>query len=284
MPRMQVTDRKIVKMTAEEYHKLPHISSTQIRCFKQEGPWQFYHKYVGKTVVDGEESDDLLFGRAVHAVLEGRKLTDVCVSEPEEIAGDPVNRRLKKHREYLLEWRAMQESGGKMILSAEAYSTVAPMVEMALSNPAVRDLLRHECYREIPSTAKHRVSGIEVKALADVMIPKHPQGPTIVDWKTTSAKTANDCITEGFRRWAYNYQAAWYSDVFGATYFKFVFIVKKLPYDVFVFNVPGEVLSAASEANDQALIELKDCFDTNSWHSMGWGAEMEFSMSERFHQ
>jgi hypothetical protein len=99
-----------------------------------------------------------------------------------------------------------------------------------------RDLL-YRGQSEQTHTATHEATGLTVKVRPDLLITSPKTGRRVlVDFKTTSCPDyANFCAT--IEKYDYDRQAALYTDLLGAARFIIIGVQKKVPFEVWQFEV-----------------------------------------------
>lgn len=278
---MNCNEFRIEQISADEYHSRPEISHGAAKCFSKDGPWEMYHRYILRSL-PAKESSALNLGRAFHAAVENPEAWDASfVEEPRfiTISGErePINKRKKAHREFLEEWEAEQRDSGRTIIRAGGFDDIHEMVKSMRENPAAVEYMESSGHAEIAGFANEETTGLGVKALADLWVPDWPEGATIVDFKTTEDSTpeawARKALGEGEWGWGYNFQAAWYTDIFHAERFVFVIVRSKPPWECWVRQCNPSIIGRARKQNLDSLRQIKQRMDADDWHNNGWGAE-----------
>lgn len=263
-------DMELLQISIAEYHERPEVSSGMIRCFATEGPWMCYHKY-GLRDIERPDSDACQLGRAFHAAIAiPEQLDDFLEVMPATMPdGEEINLRKKDHRVYKAEREFYAKSSGKEFVTSDEYDKITRMVESVYDNPAAKPYVgRTDGGHEVACISKDPVTGLDLKALADIHL-----GDTIVDFKTTRFSTADEFVRDAFKR-GYTYQAAHYLKCFGAQKFVLIAVRNERPWESMVYVVPKTRIQDAMQSNQSILKHIKSCYDTGSWHSLGYGSEI----------
>lgn len=295
-------DRQVLDILPHEYHERPEISHSGIKCFAKEGPLMFHARYVARTV-QAPDSGAKRLGRVFHlAMSDPKSWVDFVEIRPDTLGddedlymvaadwaegdskapltpGSPISNRYPAHREYLERRRQRAEREGKEFISEEELIKVTHMVASVYENPAALEYVGKGGLVEKACIAKDRQTGLGLRALVDLWLDD-----IVVDFKTTRHTTANGFVNEALNKWSYNYQAEWYLRVTGARSFKIISVRNDPPFESMVYTVPRTIILATREANDYHLQALKECFETDSWHSLYWGSELDLGTGERYAQ
>lgn len=264
-------------MPAEQYHAHTAISHGFAKCYEKDGPWEAYHRYWLRSLPP-KDSVALNLGKAFHAAVETPdEWRASFVEEPVfvTIGGErePINRRKPSHRDALAEWETEQKLAGKTILRAGAVDDIKEMTESMLDNPAAVEYMQATGAQEIAGFAVEESTQLEAKALADLWLPEWAEGSTVVDFKTTEDSTPEEWARKALSLWGYNFQAAWYTDIFHAERFVFIVVRSKPPWECWVRECNSSVIRRARMQNLETLRKIKRSIDNDDWHNNGWGAE-----------
>ena len=262
---------EILDITQDEYFALrgdpAFVSSTSLKCFREQGSWTYYHQHEVQLVDTKAKSASMKIGTLFHD-LAAHMGDPPWVVLPEDFEGEPLNLRKKAHREYVAE-RTDQaaEKGTYAVPRAEAHKVFA-MYRAMQDNPAIRDLVNQEAQREVVATSN--IEGVPVKGMSDVLLSDN----TIIDYKTTGKNTPVEFIQDVFR-FRYHWQAAFYSELFSGSRFFIVAVRNFEPYEAMLYEIPQHLIKTAAAANRQALDDLNWCRAINNWHSPGWDMPMD---------
>ncbi len=267
------------KIPACDYHAHSAISHGAIKSFAQRGPWNYYHRYKEHKLPPDEPTPAKSLGSAFHAACEDEDWHQWFTEIPKTVVMDgkeqPFNRRLKKHRQWFDLWAQDQVREGRTVLRPGEKEKIGHMIQSVLDNAAAKELLRGDGYQEIAGFATDVITGLPVKALADVWLPEFNLGegsiPIILDFKTTAdhtpAEWSRKAIRPGERSLGYHYQAAWYTDVFSAERFLFIVVRNEPPWESWVIDCNPYLVEQARERNDFNLSEIARRTLANDWHN-----------------
>jgi len=277
----------ITDFSREDYDNIDALNYSRLKLILQSP-----RKYQLNAV---KETEAMMIGTALHmAYLEPGKFKDKYVVEPDNVlcaqrdesgklkrgadeVWQPVNKRLKDHREFIERWRADQTRRGSIVLAPEDMESIAGMLnsindEMRFPPPAgliaVGDLIRT---RDAEVTAVADWNGRPIKARAD-LITTTKLGRTVVDLK----KSANPFeFTSKIWKFDYDMQAAFYKKVFNADAFVFLVLGSDSPYPVLTYNAE-HFIDIGNKKIDKALEILAQCEKENYWPWGTRGVESPF--------
>lgn len=291
-----VDDRRIEDgHDPESYHSSDGISHSAMRCFSQDGPWEYYARYEARTL-HTPPTEPLEFGRVLHAELEGRPLQFVEIPEtlsesvavelsletqkPSPIdrnaAGQPVlNTRKPSHRKWLEKWKADREREGLIVLDRGSGSDIAGIAEAVRDCHAFKAEIKvaTNIRREVSGWAISRETGLLLRARADVLM-QTPNGLTVVDYKSTSDSTPAEFVRNAIGRFGYHCQLAHYLAVFGAERALIVALRKREPHEAWCVELTPAHLLAGHALNVKTMCAIATKRAADDWHSDGWGAVM----------
>lgn len=280
---------RTLDISAEEYHNRPEISSGFVRSFMINGPWVAYHQYVLRTLED-TDSDTKRLGRIFHLAMEDPNTVDDKVvimpeavpndwgepskAEEKQMSGDtmPFQAKFRRHREFRDTYLLDAEEAGKELMTPADKHALVHMVESVWANPACREYLGTPLEtHEVPCFNTDEKTGLELKALADILLED-----IIIDFKSTRMSTALTFVRDA-RKKGYHYQGDHYRRVSEKQRHLIVAVRNVEPWESMIYEIDAKMMAAASEDNDQALWSIKNSYETDSWHSLGWGALQELS-------
>lgn len=296
--------RRWLAITPQEYFALPAYGSGALRCFAREGQLMFYHKYVKNPRVE-TDSDAQRLGRAFHAAMENESSwIDRYARVPEVIcedeffdainaevkggkalvAGEPINRKVKAHKEYLEAHKNRAAREGRDFMYESEFEVVYGQITAVYENPAVRDLLMEKREFNVEATCLlSHSSGLELKALVDM-----PLFTKNVDFKTTRHMLPVEFIRDAYKR-GYDWQAGHYSLVTGKNDFSIVSVTNSYPYEANLFDVPRHVVAARKREIERHCHELAMLIQDKiggcdsqgvplAFHSEMWGAAIPLEL------
>jgi hypothetical protein len=250
-------------MPNEAYHsERGHRSRSEAARYRGVlgGRAQRHREIYGKSLFGGNSSTK--FGTLVDVAFEhecrGVTWQKAIVCPPREVLASDGSRRGKA----FTEWRASLQPG-TLECSRDDYENVADIMA-SLREHRAADLLMAKCEESQYSVFWTDDNGHARKARAD--------GVTSHGWfdlKTTSAEWSD--LKYSFKRFAYDWQAAWYTDASIAagneSPWKFPFIVVQVfpPFDVAVFTLPDEVVDHARSEIALTLDIMKSRLETGKF-------------------
>lgn len=156
---------------------------------------------------------------------------------------------------------------GEIPLLAKDYAVVQAMADrLASHTTAMRLLSAGE--PEVSAYALDETTGVMRRGRVDWL---HPN--VLVDYKTTAGSVHPTALAGKYgtvRKWRYDQQAAWYTDLLRANdhpaeEFAFIFQSKAAPYPVTVAVVREDDLWEARDRNAEALRIYAQCVETGTW-------------------
>ena len=267
--------KQILECSSSEYFSRPEVSNSMMKTFRGQGSWTYYHKYITKTVDDSKQSDSLRLGSAFHSYMEcaGRCLnTDEHLQEwltilPEYIDDEPLNLRLKAHREFVEEYKQLADDRDIPWVTPAEFQNITGMVDSALENPVASDLILRANDTTCEVKAVNTINGVDVKGMAALYLPEIN---TIVDYKTTRQHSLKGFIKDAIYKYKYHLQAAHYCDVFECDKFIFIAVRSFEPFETIVYEVHPRLIQQGKTANHSTLDEIKFCTEMDEWHTDGW--------------
>lgn len=212
-----------------DYHRLPDLGSSTLKALESETA-EYVAANLDKSGSDQDSSRALVFGQAVHAILDGSFTSDFVVA--------PDSYRTATSDKFAtFAANAMAESG-RTALIADEYESISKCgdsLARALSAWLVgKRKWREPTLRWTHKTAEHR--DIACKCRPDLLVDDGDGGAVYIE-----IKTARSASTKAIRRdfWQYGYwlqQAHYEAGIIacGARYVRtvFAFVRKSSPYDV----------------------------------------------------
>ena len=263
--------KDLLNCSSAEYFARPEVNNSSMKCFRQAGPWSYYHNCECRSISEPKRSDAMRIGSLFHKHMEcltlGEQLIDHCHVLPAEMDGEPINNRKPAHREYLSTFKEDAENSNTVwATEAEVYQ-VLQMCETSVNSGAAKDLMSNAgTWPE--SVAVNRIEDVDVKAMSDLY---HPVDGVLVDFKTTRCADSSAFTREAIFKYGYHFQAAHYCDVFEAKQFFIIAVRNFEPYETMVYEVPPALIEEAREINHETLRQIRDCRELGTWHSPGWG-------------
>jgi exodeoxyribonuclease VIII len=243
------------KLTDKQYREHPALSYSDL-VWLDKSPLHFKNRDKLR-----KETEAMRLGTLLHlGVLEPERFKNAYCIEPEEIDGQPINRRVKAHRDYLEQWR--NQNKGKIFIRPEDMDTLTTMFNALATHKYAKQYLTGGV-SEVMAFGEYK--GVPIKGRCDYLVEIPGLGKTIVDLKKTQ-----DASPKGFERSIYNYkyylQAAVYTKLFKADSFVFVAIEDNELAPIGIYRA-SDVLLEKGEQKLSYLIDLYKRLDkTNNWH------------------
>lgn len=294
-------------MSSEEYHALPAIGSTALKCFIQEGPLDYYWKYIVGNV-DQQEKYAYTMGTVFHLAMEyPTGWQDFVAAEPDVVRNDGiyadihelahaeirgskakpsrVGEELGSHskfdKAYKQAFKDYATDHGKIAIKQEDVDKVTAQQLAVYDHYEVRQFIESCPRRETPVTLE--LEGITAKALLDIS-----NDWQFGDFKTTRFRNINSFYRLGFRKLGYDYQFAHYRLVSGFESHKLITVTNTAPYEAHLFDVTEAMIEEQIKDVERQLSWMAQLMSQLSpdallcsqgiphdWHSEFWGAEID---------
>lgn len=192
-----------------------------------------------------------VFGSAFHAfALEGRT---AFVTRP-----DGLNFTTK-------EGKAWRDAQTLPILTAEESAAIQSMRLSLDKHPIAAAILRSGGQAEVSAFKRH-ASGLLLKGRADFITQDQQDRTTIADVKTCGFGDASPAaFAKCVAGYQYHRQAAFYLDLFGASFFVFLVVEKVPPFAVNVFHLDVESIAQGRAENEAALAMIAQAEARSDW-------------------
>ena len=257
-------------MTREEYHKHEALSISRLSLIAKSPQ----HYKLNEVV----ETPSMAFGTKIHlAVLEPQKFKELYVVEPDSINGEPINKRLKAHREFLNDFRASQRPEA-VILSADEFDSMAGILNSITAeikaNRGPLPLAQVFTQGQFEVPLFREMDGRPCRGMADIVVAKTMFGKVVLDLKKVGR--AGGASPDEFRRVVsnlhYDAKAAWYLDLFEADAFFWLAVEEKAPYAIGYYNAEP-FLEIGRKKYKGWMEKLRQCEEANDWPFYTAGAE-----------
>lgn len=198
-----------------------------------------------------------VFGTACHAAaLEGRT---AFVTRPEGMVFTTKEGK---------EWKAAQTLP---ILTADEARAIEGVRASLMAHPVASVILGSGGQTEV-SAFKLHASGLLLKGRADYVTQDNAGLTTIVDLKTTGfGDGAESAFAREVAKWQYHRQAAFYLDLFGASFFVFIVAEKEPPFAVNTFHLDAESIAQGRAENERALALIAAAEQSGEWSAYAGG-------------
>ncbi len=168
---------------------------------------------------------------------------------------------------YCKDWKAEQEEAGKLVLTIDDVEDLRGMVVSLKNHPMANLILWGPGGRnEVCCFKKHTWTELQLKGRTDRLTTDADSKTVVVDLKTTGRGEARKSVfAREIDYWKYHMQAAFYQDLFEASFFVFVAVEKEAPYAVSTFSLDPESIQIGRDMNDKFLAKVKECRDSGIW-------------------
>tara|TARA_R110000868_G_scaffold357782_2_gene619310 strand:+ start:797 stop:1600 length:804 start_codon:yes stop_codon:yes gene_type:complete len=196
-----------------------------------------------------------VFGTACHAAaLEGRTS---FVTRPDGMVFTTK------------EGKAWRDAQTLPILTADEAKAIEG-VRASLMAHAVAGVILGGAGQTEVSAFKLHASGLLLKGRADFVTQDSAGMTTIVDLKTTGfGDGAESAFAREVAKWKYHQQAAFYLDLFGASFFVFIVAEKEPPFAVNVFYLDAESIAQGRAENERSLALIASAEQSGDWPAYG---------------
>ena len=193
-----------------------------------------------------------VFGTACHAfALEGRT---AFVTRPDGMVFTTK------------EGKAWRDAQTLPILTQDEAESIRRIGLELDKHPVANSVLRSGGKSEVSCFKRDAATGLMLKGRADYLTSDINGMTTIVDLKTCGFGDASEAaFSREIAKWKYHQQAAFYLDLFGATFFLFVAAEKEAPYAVNVFRLDAESIAVGRAANEAALQSIAAAEASGDW-------------------
>jgi len=193
-----------------------------------------------------------IFGRACHAfALEGRT---AFVTRPDGLSFTTK------------EGKAWRDAQSLPILTLSEAESIESMRVSLDNHPIARSVLRSGGQVEVSCFKRDAATGLLLKGRADYLTADINGLTTIVDLKTCGFGDASEnAFAREVAKWSYHRQAAFYLDLFGATFFLFIAAEKESPYALNCFHLDAESVAQGRAENARALASIAQAEADGAW-------------------
>lgn len=283
----EISNRKILgQMNQDQYDQVVGLTQSEL-SYLLKSPLHFQQR---ETL--WRESDAMRLGTAIHAaILEPGTFKDRLALEPETVAAvldskdrvvrasnvgpgelvhvgpgervevQQINRRIAAHRKCLEAWADACKAQGRVIVKQSEYDVLTGILAQVGNTPELNTLLRGGTPEAV---ATWQVGTRQCKGKADYIVQHPTFGKCIVDIKTTQDGSPSAFSRSCFN-YAYDLQAGWYADGFGADSVIFVVCEKSAPYTVAIYRADDSFVDRGRSLYRRLLERLSQCEQANRW-------------------
>lgn len=164
-------------------------------------------------------------------------------------------------------WKNFREDNpGKELIGTEESINLVAMREAIFAHPDAAEILKRPGNNEVACWKTHEPTGLLIKGRADRVTSDNSDYIVIPDLKTVPrGGAARDEFTRDIYKWGYYRQAAFYLDLFGATFFIFIVVEKEPPYAVACYPLNARSVQLGRSENERDLALVKRCSQLGHW-------------------
>ena len=209
------------------YGDWEYTTNSQLGYVKRSPSYYWKMRNGGK--IDGPA---LRFGALVHTlILEPEKYQEnFIVFNPDDRPEQDKGMTSKINKAWKLKMDEECRDGHKYLMTMDQYQLALKLKRKLYNCKEVKDILDN-CVTEVPKTWIDFNTMSKCKGKADIVVDG---GDMLVDIKTTGKDVAD--FRKSAYRYAYNRQAAFYMDGFGAKEFVFIVIESNAPHQIGIFR------------------------------------------------
>lgn len=248
------------------YRGAKGISQTQLKKME----FSSSHYFAAINAPPKLPTPDQIIGILTHAlVLEDKELFVVL---PEDAPKKPTKAQLgakkpsQDTQDAIAWWNSFRMANpGKEIIEREEADQLYNIRNAVVRHPIAGEILLRSRQFEVGAFKRHS-TGLMMKGRADCLCVDDKEMTTVPDLKTCGFGGASaQEFSWAIYNWGYHRQAAYYLDVFGATYFVFIAVEKEPPYSVACYHLTPESIAKGREENERDLQIVAQCEQSGIW-------------------
>jgi hypothetical protein len=189
--------------------------------------------------------------------------------------GAEINLRFPAHRRYMDLRKAAAANIGLDYVTSDEVAIIRQQIEAVYENPACAEYLGRGAETESPYTAIDDLTGLQIKCLCDRVVDFGFK-KVVIDFKTTSSRTAWQFFRDGIKGRGYAKQGEFYLRTSGHDEYVLIVVTSEAPFESMVYTLANDLIVDAKETNDAHLYKMAQNMEWDTWHSEGWGAEVPF--------
>ena len=165
------------------------------------------------------------------------------------------------------EWIAAQRNP---TIKQNIATNIAGMVNAVKNHAMATKILFGNRKNEVCCWKIHPSTGLLLKGRADCVMTDAKNQTVIADLKTCQRGDARESeFSKQIFQWGYDLQAAFYMDLFEASFFCFVCVEKESPFAVQCFNLSAEALAIGRRKYEGYLAKVRQCKESGVWDAYG---------------
>lgn len=285
-----ITNRWLPEISNEQHHSMKAISASQIKYWHKNLPWNWYQKYIVRSVPN-KSNPNFLMGTLIHlAILEQEKFENsviVCNLDQRTTAfkdwidekfGTPIpslepvdseKKSKKKETKYIVhkgkDGQYLKDGKEFFVIKQEEMDTLRAIQKSVFSHKLASALLENSV-PEISGVAQCPVTGLFLNIRGDARGHDY-----FIDLKSCQDASETEVI-KSICNFGYGFQHAQYLEVGnlieGHSRFKkffFLFVSKEPPYECGMFHLDLHSIAWFKARRLEILKEIKDCQDSGKW-------------------
>ena len=272
-------------MPAEQYHLTPAMSNSALGALKR-SPRHYWAEYLSPERPERDQTPAMFAGTLAHcAVLEADAMAARYIVVPEHAPRRPTAAQWAAKKPSIDSQAAMAwwsdfnaQASGRLIVTAEQYSTTRQQIAAVLAVPELAALLK-DGRPEVSFFWMDPETGVHCKARADHVHCLADGRVILLDLKTTS-----DASPQQFGRsvWNFGYhrQDAWYSRGYelasGDQVAAFVFgvVTSDYPFIAVPYLLDDAAKAIGAEQCRDLLATYAQCKAADYWPAYGTGVQL----------
>lgn len=259
------------------YRKAKGYSQTQVK----QTEYSMAHFHEAVTGPPKKPTKDQITGTLLHGLVLQKK--ELWVVVPEDAPNKPTKKQLSAAKpspatvEAIMWWKQFRaRNEGKEFIDQEFANELYRMRDSIMRHPEAAEMLGRSTGFEVAAFKKHS-TGLLIKGLADCLCTDDNEMTVVPDIKTTQEGGASMFeFRNSIVNWGYYRQAAFYLDLFGASFFLFIAVEKEPPYAVACYLADHDMIVQGRRENERDLARIAECEKTGVWpaypsgiHSIG---------------
>ena len=267
---------EIWKVDNDTYHADRSCDSSSTLKVARKSLELYEALYINQTVQRSGSTPEMLFGSAFHcALLEPDQFDLRYAYEPEDIDGEPINRRLKAHREYLEKFS--EEIGDRDTLPASDRERIEGMLASVRSFGDASEML---ATGQPELGVKFDIGGYPLKALMDWSCREQN---IILDVKTTRHSGSIDLFRREIDNREYHCQAAMYCEAYRQVYgslpeFYWLFVHTAAPYETYLFKMGNATRKVGLEVTKDTIDTLRIAKSLGRYRAPSYGVAADIEL------
>lgn len=244
-------------LTNEQYHKLPSISNTRMKIFR-ESRKKYRQMYIDRTL-EWKQTKDQLLGSIVHAMtFEPENLAKLYCVAPK------CDRRTNVGKAAWAEFVATHQ--GVEIVADEMWEQALRIHGALMQSKPFMAFMNVEGVYEQPLFWIDPITDMDCRCKPDKLMRS-------IDL-LLDLKVVKDSTPDGFANavcgWEYDCQNAFYNEGYAENFgvipnFVFVAVGKTEPHEIGFYELDADDLAHAREINQKTMASMMACQQTNDW-------------------